>query len=440
MRRFAGIWSSLSRQRTAPPAIPGSDLVEFNGGGLKARKSRCPVCGRSASRIALSIRDEQSRKLMLSCSCGSLFYPESHALDYELAEGRDSFFMRIDQAESISASSRPLFFCPSLANYAVVDIGCGIGLTSDFVRFTGRECEAFDPSSAARMSTEILGIQIHQQIATSESVTVGHPRLVFASEVIEHVDRPGEFLAGLRAIAGDAGYVMVTTPNADYVRPDSPTEITLAILAPGQHLFLLSAKSLNTLAKKAGFPWVRTWTEDHRLFMVGGPRPISTTGSYPQSAYLQYLAQKLETADEIEPAIRVRAFGYRLFKEYVNLGRYEEAEGLFADLAATYATLGLDLSKPEDVVDRYRRAAGPDKSLPSTEAFPYNTALILFHKGNLEIAHHQDRNAARPYFFAAIELAELYREIFSVGIFQAYDLELQAVRSWAMAAIQQHEL
>ncbi len=439
MRRFAGIRSSLSRQRAAPPAMPGSDLLQFNSGGLKAEKSRCPVCGRSASRVALSIRDEHSRKLMLSCSCGSLFYPESHAIDYEVAEGRDSFFMRIDQAESISASSRPLFFSPALANYAVVDIGCGIGFTSDFVRFTGRECEAFDPSSAARMSTEILGIQIHQQRATSESVTVGHPRLVFASEVIEHVDRPDEFLAGLRTIAGDAGYVMVTTPNADYVRPGSPTEIILAILAPGQHLFLLSTKSMNRLARKAGFPWVRTWAEDSRLFMMGGPRTISTTGSYPQSAYLQYLAQRLET-DEIELAIRVRAFGYRLFKEYVNLGRYEEAEGLFADLAATYATLGLDLSKPEDVVDRYRRAAGPDKSLPSTEAFPYNTALILFHKGTLEIAHHQDRNAARPYFYASIELAELYREIFSVGIFQAYDLELQAVRSWAMAAIQQHEL
>jgi 2-polyprenyl-3-methyl-5-hydroxy-6-metoxy-1,4-benzoquinol methylase len=440
MRRFAGIRSSLSHQRAAPPAMPGSDLLEFNSGGLKAKKSRCPVCGRSASRIALSIRDEQSRKLMLSCSCGSLFYPESHALDYELAEGRDSFFMRIDQAESISASSRPLFVSPSLANYAVVDVGCGVGFTSDFVRFTGRECEAFDPSSAARMSTEILGIQIHQEIATPDRVTVGHPRLVFASEVIEHVDHPREFLATLRAIAGDTGYVVVTTPNADYVRRESPTEVVLAILAPGQHLFLLSKQSLKRLAAEAGFPWVHTWTEDSRLFMMGGPRTISTTGSYPQSAYLQYLAQRLETADEIELAIRVRAFGYRLFKEYVNLGRYEEAEGLFADLAATYATLGLDLSKPEDVVARYRRAAGPDKSLPSTEAFPYNTALILFHKGTLEIAHHQDRNSARPYFYASIELAELYREIFSVGIFQAYDLELQAVRSWAMAAIQQHEL
>ena len=64
MRRFAGFRSSLSRRRTAPPAGPGSDLVQFNGGGLKVKKSRCPVCGRSTSRIALSIRDEQSRKLM----------------------------------------------------------------------------------------------------------------------------------------------------------------------------------------------------------------------------------------------------------------------------------------------------------------------------------------------------------------------------------------
>ena len=32
MRRFAGIRSSLSHQRAAPPAMPGSDLLEFNSG------------------------------------------------------------------------------------------------------------------------------------------------------------------------------------------------------------------------------------------------------------------------------------------------------------------------------------------------------------------------------------------------------------------------
>jgi 2-polyprenyl-3-methyl-5-hydroxy-6-metoxy-1,4-benzoquinol methylase len=377
---------------------------------------------------------------MISCACGSLFYPGAHALDYEVAEGRGSFFMRIDQAESISASLQPLFVSPSLANYNVVDIGCGLGFTSDFVRFTGRECEAFDPSPAARMSTEILGIQIHQEMATPERVTVGHPRLVFASEVIEHVDHPLEFLASLRSIAGDKGYVVVTTPDADYVRPESPTGTVMAILAPGQHLFLLSKRSLKKLAVEAGFRWVHTWTENYRLFMVGGPSSISIEGCFSQSTYLAYLANRVENPQCIEPEIRVRSFGHRLFKEYVNTGRYEEADGLFGDLTATYAALGFDLSKPEEVVACYRLAAGPDRSLPSPEAFPYNTALILFLKGILDIAYHHDRNAARPYLYASIALADLYREIFSVGFFQAYDLELQGVKSWALTAIQQHEL
>jgi SAM-dependent methyltransferase len=377
---------------------------------------------------------------MISCACGSLFYPGARAPDYEVAEGRTSFFMRIDQAESIDASLRPLFVSPSLASYAVVDIGCGIGFTSDYLRFTGRQCDAFDPSSAARMSTEILGIQIHQEIATPDRVTVGHPRLVFASEVIEHVDDPREFLATLRAIAGDTGYVIVTTPNADYVRRESPTEVVLAILAPDQHLFLLSKQSLKRLAVEAGFPWVHTWAEDHRLLMVAGPSSISTEGSFEHSTYVAYLADRLENCHWIGPEIRVRTFGYRLFKAYVNSGRYQEADGLFSDLTATYAALGFNLSRPEEVVARYRLAAGPDRSLPPPEAFPYNTAIIFFLKGILDIAHRQSRSTARPYIHASIDLADLYREIFSVGTFQAYDLELQAVKSWALTAIEQHEL
>jgi len=42
----------------------------------------------------------------------------------------------------------------------VLDVGCGLGFTSDFVRFQGRDCIAFDPSSAAKLSTEFLKIDI----------------------------------------------------------------------------------------------------------------------------------------------------------------------------------------------------------------------------------------------------------------------------------------
>jgi hypothetical protein len=54
------------------------------------------------------------------------------------------------------------------------------------------------------------------------------------------------------------------------------------------------------------------------------------------------------------------------------------APDFFSDLTATYTALGFDLSKPEEVVARYRLAAGPDRSLPPPEAFPYNTAIIPF--------------------------------------------------------------
>jgi SAM-dependent methyltransferase len=390
--------------------------------------------------VTLTVTREGDRADLVSCGCGTLFYPGARAPDYGVVEAGDSFYLRIDQAEGIDASARPLFSSPDLAQHSVVDIGCGVGFTTDFVRFTGRECEAFDPSAAARMSTRLLGIAIRDEIASPDVVTAEHPRLVFASEVIEHVEQPEAFLADLKAIAGESGYLIVTTPNAEHVRPGTPPDILLAMLGPSQHLFLLSERSLSRLAASVGFPWIHTWTEDERLFLMCGPQRVTVRNCFSRATYVEYLAERLAHADGIDIGLRVRSFGYRLFKECVHAGRYETADRLFEQIADSYAHLGIDLRKPEDVVSRYRAGAGASMSLPSPESFPLNVPLILFLRGTLALAYHHDRIAARPLLQASMDLADLYREVFTDGVLQAYDVELQRVKSWSLDAIEQHQL
>lgn len=51
---------------------------------------------------------------MISCAWGSRFYPGARAPDYEVAEGRASFFMRIAKQRASMASLRPLSVATSV--------------------------------------------------------------------------------------------------------------------------------------------------------------------------------------------------------------------------------------------------------------------------------------------------------------------------------------
>lgn len=86
--------------------------------------------------------------------------------------------------------------------------------------------------------------------------------MVLATEVIEHVAHPDQFLRQLRGLVRPGGCIVVTTPNGGYFRNGLPTfsEIEdFAALEANQfrpdadgHLFLLRAQELRDLARAAG--------------------------------------------------------------------------------------------------------------------------------------------------------------------------------------------
>ena len=86
--------------------------------------------------------------------------------------------------------------------------------------------------------------------------------MVLATEVLEHVAHPDQFLRQLRGLVRPGGCIVVTTPNGGYFRSGLPTfsEIEdFAALEAQQfkpdadgHLFLLRAQELRDLARTAG--------------------------------------------------------------------------------------------------------------------------------------------------------------------------------------------
>lgn len=415
--------------------------VSFERSGKKTLKFySCPLCGSKTKTIYLEIDHRGKSQLMLKCACGTLFYPGLKAPDYFEEEGHDSFFMRIDQAEGIDAIIAPMFLSPHLRSANVVDVGCGMGFGSDFLRFLGRTSIAFDPSRAAKMSTDVLGIEIHNTYVPETTVAIQAPILVFASEVIEHVGNPQKFLVNLKNIAGSEGYVILTTPNADFVTAAAKPETVATLLAPSQHLFLLSPASFTFLAKKVGFPWVQTVVNSDRLMLICGPKEIEVSDDFRREEYVSYLENRLSSMP-VDTQLRHRIFGYRLFKEHIHSARYNEAEVVLGRLQKSYLGLGLNLFDPASVCEMFADASGSNYSLPPTEDFPFNVGIIFFLIATLKVAHDHDVVGAAPFANAALEIGNLYRKIFlDEGIFSSYDLENQMLAEWSETLIKTHSI
>lgn len=416
------MWGSLKKSQILKLR---SEPVKFVKEPLKLGSFTCPICESQESVDYLRVRFEHGWLQMVKCACGSLYFPGRTAPDYSVVEGFDSFYMRIDQAEGIDSIILPLFLNDNLRKMPVADIGCGMGFGADFLRFIGREVVALDPSSAAKMSSEILGIEILNDIARPGSLSLPQPSLMYASEVIEHVDDPLGFLQTLRSFSGANGYALLTTPNAGFVSQSAPVEKVLAMLAPSQHLFLFSPPALEALARKAGFCWAASYVVDERLFLVCGPRALPLELEFDRALYRNYLGTRLSSPG-VDELTRIRCFGFRLFKELIHAGEYEEGKILFDSIRESYKKLGLDLGNPRSVARAMRRASKAGRRALQTDSFPFNLGPIFALMVTYEIAYRHDVISATPYANAVLEIGKLYQNIFKNDhVFFAYDLGLQ---------------
>jgi len=414
---------------------PRSTSVKFSLIKIGRRKT-CPICDLSSRYFFLKVLDTNTEMKLYKCGCGSLFFPDAQAPDYSVVEGADSFYTRLDQAESIDSVLRPLLISEDLNDFPVIDIGCGLGFASDFVRFSNRDSLALDPSASSRLSSKLLGIPIQETLSNSDTAKIRAKRIIYCSEVIEHVEKPVDFMQSLKNYAGDLGYLIITTPNSKFVRKEVPSDAVLSILAPSQHLFIFSKEALEKLAKDSGFVWVHAWTQNERLYLIAGPRKVDLNHADIKSDYVEYLEARLKNP-EVLPILRYRSYGYRLFKELVNNGQYARALSLWTLLVHFYKQLDIDLNDPDNVVLKYKKASC-NRAFPEPEFYPYNLPMLMYLKGILDLAHLHDRVSAAPFLHAAINLSKLYEQVTPEELFQGYDLEISLVKNWALKTLKDH--
>lgn len=143
-------------------------------------------------------------------------------------------------------------------NRTVADIGCGCGAFLDFIKGVAKECVAVEPSQAYRGVMERKGYDTYAYMQDAMTRWRGKIDLITSFDVIEHVEKPDEFVKDIYELLGQGGKAVIGTPtDAPVMRRLLGNIYEQKLLFSTQHLWILSEKSLRDMSEKAGFQSVK---------------------------------------------------------------------------------------------------------------------------------------------------------------------------------------
>jgi len=371
----------------------------FMIGGPEAAYFRCPACGTLNSQTD-SFADYDSSAQALSSTIWVRHY-------IEVGAGIDSMIHPLVSA------------VPRIGGHSLLDVGCGFGFGVRYWNWAGGEAYGSDPSPYGELGHRILdGRIVPRYLSNVPELNGRNYDLVYASEVIEHVDDVTGFVRDLKAVTRPGGILALTTPNGDFIAADKPMSAVIAALSPGVHRLLFSLGALEAVLKQAGFTHVRAHASNEQLIAYASDAPLADGHGVDRPTYIRFL---VETArDRSDPHLRMGLL-YRAFKEQVNAGDRAGAEASCATLnALVQESFSLDLLDPAAVLVRVLGTVTledfRDRAPFFAPAFLYYAAMARLNWGAFltdsaagfaacaEAVHHCDRIA--PSLFR--ELSALY--------------------------------
>jgi hypothetical protein len=207
-------------------------------------------------------------------------------------------------------------------------------------------------------------------------------------------------LLTLRGALAPGGTLLLTTPAAEMIRPDTPEGLLIPLLSIGWHIVLQTESSLSMLLQKAGFSDFRVWREGAQLIALAGELPVQTEQNLSvYHSWLLAVAQAVPEASDLGLGVRAR-----FFRELAASGKHDEAEIAWREL--DHATLQ---RFHKGLVEFYRRPSSevphkPLEALASSE--PLFLAGVLFARG-LHLA--QQGGDPKFLFYAAKQAAARLR-------------------------------
>jgi len=392
-------------------AITPDDIHWWPSTAASVDGRRCPVCGHTGRGApVLDVPAMVPRGVTLSLlrcgGCGSLFYDPPDIANFNDLGGDSESFWRfyVEVGGGVWETIWPIL--AAARRGSLLDVGCGFGFALDFWQRTGRgEAVGLELAEYGRRGAAMLGVTIHGELL-QDCVPLAGRRfdVVYASEVIEHVNDPTAFAALLAPWVADDGVLIMTTPAAAFIAPENHSTTLLAALAPGFHGFLLSANAFADAARRAGFDFVETRSFQERQIVWASRRPlrVNPLGPGAHQSYVAYLAGRVaDAADTASPVWQ--GLAYRYGKELISGGRLAEANVVMSSLSsALIARFGPEILDPEAVLARLRACATLEEY---GEAVPYFLPSLFFFLGALAQHRERDASLALRYYAGAADCA-----------------------------------
>nr|WP_175428969.1 class I SAM-dependent methyltransferase [Azospirillum argentinense] len=349
---------------------------------------------------------------MLCNHCGTSFFPTLKEPEYETAHAtKEALAFYLEQGAGIDVMAEPLAAIDSSKVQRYLEIGCGFGFSLDFARSVfGWSVQGIDPGFAANFGREMLDLPIASTYLRTPADAGPEPfDLVLCSEVVEHVFEPLGFLEILRGVLAPGGTLLLTTPNAGAIAPDTPAGILVPLLSPGYHVTLYSRAGFEALLRRAGFTAVQVTEHGPTLraavSMTEGTADLSRR--LDRDRYIDYLRERARTiAPDTPLGLGLR---YRRLKELTHAGRFAEAEEAARQVVeACRARFGFDLDKPDELL---AWTDWPADLAAFHARGPFSLCGILYCLGMLAWLHHGNRDLARTCFQAAAMAGEHARAV-----------------------------
>lgn len=346
----------------------------------------CPVCSDKAAKpkvldVTSHLKPHSDLDLFKCLACASSFYYPIREAEYSNQSGSGfSARFAIELGAGIDSMIRTLnYLSVSEKTRSLLDIGCGVGFLANFAqKILKWNAIGLDPSPSAAEGQKLFG----DFILTADTGDLGNLEskkfdIVYASEVVEHVENPLAFVNSLRERLSDDGVLILTTPDAESIDKSNPFISLLAALSPGFHVILFSEKSMEMLLRQAGFKHIKFIKEPRRLFAYASDTEISVDEERnSQAQYLDYLYSLAK--NDKSKSLKLGAL-YRLFKEYVNCGDFEKsAKELHSCEEVLSQHFKADLNDIDSIIARAEMC----KSLDEFGAvLPFCICGLLYYKG-----------------------------------------------------------
>jgi SAM-dependent methyltransferase len=330
--------------------------------------------------------------------CSVRFVDDMHTMDYE-GEHLIELGWHSHQAQigaGIWPITAPLTRLRKPAGTRVLEIGGAYGFALDFCeQIYGWKGEGFDPSPLAACGARELGLNIRKDYFTEVNLAEGPWNVIVATEVVEHIPNPPDFLRLLRAALADDGILVLTTPDAECITPKLAIADLPAILAPDAHLVLQTAQSLEHVLRETGFTQITIRREGMTLIAYASPSPFTLIEDFAagHDAYRRYLAKR--AALTVPGCDTQLGFAGRALFEAVNASDWDMAQTAWTALrAGVSARFGYEL----ETLNALPPGCAEADLAGLIQKIPLGLGIILFSRALWRLNQGESRAALHPLF------------------------------------------